>query len=129
MSKVPPHHLHPICPKCGKPMRLKYASMDVFPYLHTDFFYECCGKEYAFGVPADPLAGMALIIWHDKPEEAIKFAKKLGEKTCPFCKIKMKITKIAKLSETQTFVQWKCPNCYYAEHYPPKKAVPREIKT
>jgi len=117
----------PKCPLCGREMIRESASHNSWPYIHMDYTYICCGRRYAFGVPFDRMAGLALWIWHTNPLEGVREALRLGDKTCPFCDLPMILTKIVE-GQGGIAVQWKCPRCYYADHYPEGAGVEGSVK-
>lgn len=110
------------CPVCTTNLALKWVLFDQWPYSHCDFQLWCPRCEWAgtFGVAANPLFGMELIIWDSRPRDVLRQVEAVPVPVCPFHTVKTRLTKIwgdkVMTPPTALRVQWKCPTCYLTAH-------------
>jgi len=116
------------CPFCKIPLLPKRAIVSIWPYIHGDLELWCvdCGFTALFGIPADPVVGMELIILDSVPETVLERANRVKRPVCPFHMKHMRLTKIFGnyiRDDDKIRLQWKCPKWFLTEH----KDVPRTV--
>lgn len=106
-----------------KPYKATVAS---FPYNHVDLVLVCpeCDRQFLFGIPADPIAGNSLTIYDTRPNYLLVNVQEYIQEQklfppCPWHRRMMELSKVFgnKVYEGPIRIQFKCPQCFYIEHY------------